>query len=125
MEKQDWLKFTRPYNLRERLFEFACVITHLVHYLHTRGPIPRLLSEQILRSGNSAGANFEEADDGSSPADKLAKQRITLRELKETLFRLRVLRATGHLSEQHDPVIQENRELKDMVASIVNKSSQQ
>ena len=124
MEKPDWLKFTRPYNLRDRLFEFACVITHLVHHLHTRGPIPRLLSEQILKAGNSAGANWEEADDGSSPADKLAKQRITLRELKETLFRLRVLRATGHLTEVHDPILQENRELKDVVASIVNKASQ-
>jgi four helix bundle protein len=124
MNKPDWLKFTRPYDLRDRLFEFAVVITRLVHYLHTRGPIPRLLSEQILRAGNSAGANFEEADDGSSPADKLAKQRITLRELKETLFRLRVLRSTGHLLEEHDPIIQENRELKDMVASIVNKASQ-
>lgn len=124
MEKTDWLNFTRPYNLRDRLFEFACVIAHLVHWLHTRGPVPRLLSEQILRAGNSAGANWEEADDGSSPADKLAKQRISLRELKETLFRLRVLRATGHLADVHDPIIQENRELKDMVASIVNKASQ-
>ena len=123
MEKHDWLKFTRPYNLRDRLFEFACVVTHLVHYLQTRGPIPRLLSEQILRSGNSAGANWEEADDGSSDADRLAKQRISLRELKETLFRLRVLRATGHMGEVHDPIIQENRELKDIVASIVNKSA--
>jgi four helix bundle protein len=121
MEKRDWSKFRKPYDLRERLFEFACVITHLVHYLHTRGPIPRLLSEQILRSGNSAGANYEEADDGSSPADRLAKRRIVLRELKETLFRLRVLRATGHLSEEHDPVIQENAELKRIVATLVDK----
>ena len=106
METKDWLKFTRPYDLRDRLFEFACVITHLVHYLHRKGPIPRILSEQILRSGNSAGANFEEADDGSSPADKLAKRKIVLCELKETLFRLRV-----------------RVELKKMVASLVNKAS--
>jgi four helix bundle protein len=124
METKDWLKFTRPYDLRDRLFEFACVITHLVHYLHAKGPIPRIVSEQILRSGNSAGANFEEADDGSSPADKLAKRKIVLRELKETLFRLRVLRKTGHLSDEHDPVIQENLELKNMVASLANKALQ-
>src|SRR5262245_52589370 len=118
MEKRDWSEFKRPYDLRDRLFEFACVITHLVHYLHTRGPIPRLLSEQILKSGNSAGANYEEADDGSSPADKLAKRKIVLRELKETLFRLRVLRATGHLLEEHEPVIQENLELKLIVSKL-------
>ena len=117
------MKFTRPYDLRDRLFEFACVITHLVHYLHKKGPVPRILSEQILRSGNSAGGNFEEADDGSSPADKLAKRKIVLRELKETLFRLRVLRATGHISDEHDPIIQENLELQKMVASLVNKAT--
>ena len=121
MQKPGWLNFTRPYNLRDRLFEFAVVITHLVHYLHTKGPVPRVLSEQILRSGNSAGANFEEADDGSSPADTLAKRKIVLRELKETLFRLRVLRAAGHLGEEHDAIIQENIELKNIVAAIVNK----
>ena len=121
MDTKDWLKFTRPYDLRDRLFEFVCMITHLVHYLHTKGPIPRMLSEQILRSGNSAGANFEEADDGSSPADRLAKRKIVLRELKETLFRLRVLRKTGYLSEEHDPIIQENLELKKMVAAIVSR----
>jgi four helix bundle protein len=121
MEKPDWSRFRKPYDLRERLFEFACAITHLVHFLHIQGPVPRLLSEQILRSGNSAGANYEEADDGSSAADQLAKRKITLRELKETLFRLRVLRATGYLTEEHDPVIQETIELKRIVATLVHR----
>jgi four helix bundle protein len=85
----------KPYDLRQRLFQFACLTVRIVQYLHTRGPIGIKLSEQILKSGTSAGANYEEADDGSSDADKLAKRRIVLRELKETSFRLRVLRQTG------------------------------
>ena len=114
--------FRKPYDLRERLFEFACVIVRLVQYLQTKDAIARSLSDQILRAANSAGANYEEADDGSSPADTRAKRRITLRELKEALFRLRVLRATGYLSDEHDPVIDENVELKRIVASLVRKS---
>jgi len=51
-----------------------------------------------------------------------AKRRITLRELKESLFRLRVLRATGYLTAEHDPVIEENLELKRTVASIIRNS---
>ena len=75
-------------------------------------------SGQLLASGNSAAANYEEADDGSSVRDRLAKARIALRELKETRLRLRVLRATGILTEAHDPVVAENIELIKIVATI-------
>jgi four helix bundle protein len=112
----------QPHDLRERLFNFACIIVRLVQYLHTRGQIAVSLSDQILRAANSAGANYEEADDGSSAADKLAKRRITLRELKETNFRLRVLRTTGYLMSNHDPVIQESLELRRIVAKIIRNS---
>jgi four helix bundle protein len=119
MKQQDWGTFTRPYDLRERLLEYACAIVRLVQYLQTKDNVARSLSDQVLRAGNSAGANYEEADDGSSPADTRGKRRIALRELKETLFRLRVLRATGYLGPEHDPVIQETLELKRIVASLV------
>jgi len=122
MENVDWSKIRKPYDLRERLFEFACLIVRLVQYLQTQDAVGRSLSDQILRAGNSAGANYEEADDGSSPMDVRAKRRITLRELKESLFRLRVLRATGYLTDEHDPVIEENLELKRIVASIIRNS---
>jgi four helix bundle protein len=92
MEKSDWTFKHKPCDLRERLFLFACVITRLSQHLHTRGPVAIALSSQILRSGTSAGANYEEADDGSSPRDKLAKRRIVLLELKETNFRLSAAR---------------------------------
>ena len=105
MKEENWNVFTKPYDLRDRLFEFACVIVRLVQYLHTKDAVARSLSDQVLRAGNSAGANYEEADDGSSPADTRGKRRISLRELKEALFRLRVLRATGYLGPEHEPVI--------------------
>jgi len=123
MEKTNRFKFTRPYDLRERLFEFACAIVFLVQQLHRKDDLARSLADQILRSGQSAGANYEEADDGSSPADTQSKRRICLRELKETLFRLRVLRATGYLNEEHEPVIDETRELKLIVGSLVRKAA--
>ena len=119
---QDWSSFKRPYDLRERLLEFACVITRLVKYLRTRGPIACSLSDQVLRAGNSAGANYEEGDDGSSPADTRAKRCIALRELKETIFRLRVLRHEGYIGPEHDPVIQEGIELRRILAKVIHNS---
>jgi four helix bundle protein len=120
MEKKNPYRFTKPYDLRERLFEYACAIVYLVQFLHKQ--VARELAGQILRAGNSAGANYEEADDGASPADTRGKRRLSLRELKEALFRLRALRATGYLTEEHDPVIDETLELKRIMASLVRKS---
>jgi four helix bundle protein len=113
----------KPYDLRQRLFLFACVIVRLVQFLRTRGDVAAALSQQILRSGTSAGANYEEADDGSSSRDALAKKRIVLRELKETNFRLRVLRSVGILTAAHDPVIKESAELVRIVAAVIRNSS--
>ena len=65
MDATDWTIRDKPYDLRERLFNFACVLTRVAQCLHTRGPIAAAMCAQVLRSGTSAGANYEEADDGS------------------------------------------------------------
>lgn len=122
MREWDWTIREKPYDLRLRLFQFACFTVQIVQYLHTRGPIAIKLSDQILKCGTSAGANYEEADDGSSDADKLAKRLIALRELKETSFRLRVLRRVGILTAAQDPVINENAELIKIVAKVIANS---
>ena len=122
MDVSDWTIRDKPYDLRERLFNFACLITRVAALLHTRGPIAVALCAQLLRSGTSAGANYEEADDGSSPGDTRAKRQIVLRELKETSFRLRVLRKTGILTPAQDPVIKECGDLVKIVATLVRNS---
>ena len=123
MEKASWEVLPKPYDLRERLFQFACVVVRVVQFLHTRGPVASALSYQLLKCGTSAGANYEEADDGSSDRDRLAKRQITLRELKEARFRLRVLRHCDLLSKEHDPVINESDELVRIVATLVWSAS--
>ena len=126
MQATDLGSTAKPYDLRERLFLFACTVVRLVKFLHTQGPVGAALSYQILKAGTSAGANYEEANDGTGPRDALAKTRIVLRELKEVRWRLRVLRATGFLGPSHDMVIGEADELVRIVATIVrNKSAEQ
>ena len=117
----DWRLPNKPYDLRERLFQFACVIVRLVEFLHTRGPVAVALSYQVLKCGTSVGANYEEADDGSSGRDKLAKRKICLREIKETRYRLRILRKCGYLTGDQDPVIKESDELVKILATLVRK----
>jgi four helix bundle protein len=121
MTTDDWT-FSKPYDLRERLLEFACVTVRLVVYLRTQGSVARALSDQLLKAGTSAGANYEEADDGSSGRDRREKRRIALRELKESRFRLLVLRRSGFLTPEHDRVIQEATELIRIFATLIRNS---
>ena len=121
MESSDWTP-KKPFDLRERLFEFGCLIVRVAQFLHTRGPIASALSYQLLHCGTSAGANYEEADDGSSPRDRSAKRKIALPELKETKFRLRILRRCALLTADQDPVIDESEELIRIVASLLRRA---
>lgn len=125
MQSFNWSPSPKPYDLRERLFGFACLIVRVVQFLHTRGPVASALSYQLLRCGTSAGANYEEADDGSSDRDSIAKKKIVLRELKESRFRLRVLRECGCLTKEQDPVIAESDELVRIVATVIRKAEGQ
>jgi len=105
--------------LRERLFEFGLLTIRIVQFLHTRGPIGIAVSNQILRAGTSAGANYEEADDGSSDRDSLAQKKIALREMKECRWRMRLVRAAGMLTPAQDPVIAESDELVRIFSTII------
>ena len=89
------LSGAKPYDIHERLLDFACDVVRAAQFLHRRGPIARALSYQILSAGTSAGANAEEADGATSHDDFIAKARIAFRETKETRFRLRVCRRVG------------------------------
>ena len=122
MDMNGWSITDKPYDLRARLFNVACVIVRVAQFLHTRGPIAVALCAQLLRCGTSAGANYEEADDGSSARDRRAKRQIVLRELKEVSFRLRVLRETGMLTPAQDPVIDECAELVKILATLIHRS---
>jgi four helix bundle protein len=76
---------------------FACDVTRAMLKLHTRGRIAGAFSLQLVAAAVSAASNLEESDDASSDRDFRAKERIALRELKETKLRLRVLRSVDLL----------------------------
>ena len=122
MEHTNTPKPRKPYEIRERLFVFACDVVRMSQKLHTRNRRAGNLCIQLVDASVSAAANAEEADDGSSRRDFLAKERITLRELKEARLRLRVLRATDLMDESGDPLVQESIELVKIVATIIRKA---
>ena len=67
----------------EKSFAFAVRIVNLNKHLKSEKN-ERTLSNQILRSGTSTGANVSEAQRGQSKADFLSKMNIALKEANET-----------------------------------------
>ena len=92
MDPPHWVP-PKPFDLRERLFDFGLLTIRVVQFLHTRGPVAIALSYQLLKCGTSAGANYEEADDGSSSRDAVAKKQISLPVIQESDELVRILSA--------------------------------
>ena len=109
-------------NLLERTFQFGvnCII-----FLRT---LPRdfeynVIKLQLTKSSTSIGANYEESQAGSSKADFKNKVRISLREARESNYWLRVIKALERSeNEQLESLIQESKELKNILASIINNT---
>ena len=59
-----------------------------------------ILTNQLLRSGTSIGANIHEANYASSKADFVAKMQIALKECYETEYWLELFVKTNILSEE-------------------------
>ena len=58
-----------------------------------------VLSKQILRSGTSIGANVNEAISAQSKRDFVHKLSISLKEARETIYWLRLLKDSDYINE--------------------------
>jgi four helix bundle protein len=57
----------------ERAFQFAIRVLKLRERLWTRGPAARHIASQLMRCATSIGANAEEAQEGQTKAEYIAK----------------------------------------------------
>ena len=73
-----------------RAFEFGCRVMELSERLWQRGPAARHIASELMRCGPSVGANAEEAQDGQTKADFIAKLAISRKESRESRYWLRV-----------------------------------
>ncbi len=77
-------------DIADRLVRLAAMIIRPVDALPDT-PTGKHLAGQLLRSGTSAGANYEEARGAESRRDFVHKLGIALKELQETHYWLRVI----------------------------------
>jgi four helix bundle protein len=108
-------------NLGERILEYAARIIRVVESL-PKTLIGRRLGDQLLRSGTSVGANFDEAQAAESKDDFMHKLHVALKELRESNYWLRLLAKVGTLPQQRlAPLIDESSQLVAMLSKAVAK----
>jgi four helix bundle protein len=110
-------------DLCDRLFEFAVKVIEFLKTL-PYSPENKTIRTQLSKSACSSGANYEESQSGSSKRDFSNKVRISLREMRESDYWLRIIKrtVTEVNNEQLDFLIKESGELKKILGSIVQKS---
>jgi four helix bundle protein len=98
-------------DIAERLIGFAVLVIKVVNSLPDT-LIGRHLAGQLLRAGTSPRANYEEARGAESKRDFLHKLGITLKELQESRYWLKVIRRSELVpTPLVEPAVQEADEL--------------
>ncbi|PYQ29623.1 MAG: four helix bundle protein [Acidobacteria bacterium] len=114
----------RNQDIRERAFEFACRVIRLHRAMTRKRGTDRVAANQLLRSGTSIGSNLEEAEAAQSRPDFVAKNRIALKEARESHYWLRIIAATAMIAPASvQPLVDEANEIVAILTSIVKKAS--
>ena len=108
--------------LAERLFNFAVDVLRFLGTIENT-PEGKTIRYQLAKSASSSGANYEEAQAGSSKADFSNKVRISLREMRESNYWLRLIIASDIKCNINtaEILLNESRELKNILGSIAQK----
>ena len=106
----------------EKSFNFAINIIHLYKNLVKQKEY--IISKQILRSGTSIGANVNEASEAESKKDFVHKMAIASKEARETIYWLKLIKASNIVEIEIDTQIERSEELVRLLTSIVKTSKQ-
>lgn len=80
-----------------------------------------VMTNQLLRSGTSIGANIHESKYAQSTADFINKMQIALKECYESEYWLEILNRTGYIEdEQYKFVINHCGQIRRMLISSIN-----
>ena len=107
-----------PSDLRERVFVFAGRVVLFCRELSKEPGSARHIGGQLAAAATSVGSNLEEAKAAFSRRDFAAKNAIALKEMRETLYWLRLISSTNLAPpETVAPLIDEARQLTAMLTA--------
>lgn len=112
-------------DLAERLFLFAVGVIKFLRRLPNE-PEFNNIRYQLSRSSSSSGANYEEAQAAFSKADFLFKIDISLKEMRESNYWLRLISATitfeDATNQELERLKKESSELKNILGKIASST---
>ena len=110
--------------LSRRLLTFAVRVIKFLRLLPKTAEY-NVIRYQLIKSSTSSGANYDEAQSGSSRADFHNKVNISLKEMSESNYWLEVIKAIidiNHDKEELAWLMKESMELEKILGSIVQKT---
>ena len=114
----------RDFDIHERIYRFVLAVLRLLKTL-PRNSINENFIEQCSRSVTSVGANDQEADACQSKKDFLLKYGIAKKELKETLYWLRLVKDINFgLNKQVENLFGEGKQILLIVSKIIVNTKQ-
>jgi four helix bundle protein len=108
--------------LQKRLFKFAIEVIKLLRALKGGNDL-KIISNQLGKSATSSGANYEEAQGAVSRADFGNKVGISLKEMREANYWLRILKELYPDNSEIERLVKESNELRNILGSISYKVS--
>lgn len=108
-------------DIRKRSFQYTLRAVKLYQYLQEQRPgAGWILGKQYLQAASSIGANVEEAQAGESRADFIRELGIAQKEVRESLYWLRVLTESKLVPrERTEQLTCETEELLNVITSII------
>lgn len=84
-----------------------------------------VMTNQLLRSGTSIGANIHESKYGHGTADFIAKMQIALKECYESEYWLELLNRTNYISDDEYKILRNNcGQIRRMLISSINTTKE-
>jgi four helix bundle protein len=109
-------------DLNDRLFNFAVKVIKYCREMN-RAKDHDVIQYQLIKASTSSGANYEEAQSASSKPDFKHKIDISLREMRESNYWLKIIKAIDGIDDRLSYLIDESEELKKILGSISSKIS--
>ena len=108
----------------EKAKDFAVNIVNLCkHVKETKRD--SVLTNQLLRSGTSIGANIHESKYAHGTADFIAKMQIALKECYETSYWLDIFHSTGYITlEEYNRLLEECNKIINKLTSSIKTAKQ-
>lgn len=119
MENVNYKVEEKTIKLSERLLNYSVEIVKLTTKI-SKSAAGRMIVNQLIRCGTSAGANYEEARGAQSRTDFIHKPQIVLKEIRKSLYWLRLIQKSAISNDNSTmKILDETKQISNIVGKSI------